>query len=119
MPPAVPHVRAGKLRALAVTTSRRSPTAPDVPTMREAGVAGFDISNWFAYFVPVGTSGDVIAKLNAELVRALKTPDVVEKLAGVGAEVAGSSADELERFVRTESDKFARLIKASGAKATD
>ena len=119
MPPAIPHVRAGKLRALAVTTSKRSPTAPDVPTMQEAGVAGFDISNWFAYFVPAGTSGDVIAKLNAELVRALKTPDVVEKLAGVGAEVAGSSADELAQFVRTESDKFARLIKASGAKATD
>jgi tripartite-type tricarboxylate transporter receptor subunit TctC len=119
MPPAVPHVRSGKLRALAVTTTRRSPTAPEVPTMQEAGVPGFDISNWFAYFVPAGTPAEVIAKLNAELVRALKMPDVVEKLAGVGAEVVGSSADELAQFVHSESEKFARLIKASGAKGTD
>jgi tripartite-type tricarboxylate transporter receptor subunit TctC len=119
MPPAVPHVRSGKLRAIAVTTTKRSPTAPDVPTMQEAGVPGFDISNWFAYFVPAGTPPEVIAKLNAELVRGLKLPDVVEKLAGVGAEVVGSSADELAQFVRSESEKFARLIKASGAKGTD
>jgi tripartite-type tricarboxylate transporter receptor subunit TctC len=119
MPPAIPHVRSGKLRALAVTTVRRSPTAPEVQTMQEAGVAGFDISNWFAYFVPAGTAADAIAKLNAELVRALKLPDVVEKLAAVGAEVAASSPEELAQFVRAETDKFARLIKASGAKGTD
>jgi tripartite-type tricarboxylate transporter receptor subunit TctC len=119
MPPAMPHVKAGKLRALAVTTTRRSPAAPDVPTMGEAGVPGFDISNWFAYFVPSGTQADVIARLNSEVNRGLKQPDVREKLANVGAETVGTSPGDLARFVRSESDKFARLVKLSGAKATD
>jgi tripartite-type tricarboxylate transporter receptor subunit TctC len=119
MPPAMPHVRAGKLRAIAVTTAKRSPAVPDVPTMQESGIPGFDISNWFAYFVPAGTPADVIAKLNAEANRALRLPDVKEKLASVGAEVVGTSPQELEKFVQSESAKFAKLIKASGAKATD
>ena len=119
MPPAMPHVRAGKLRALAVTTTKRSPAAPEVPTMSEAGVPAFDISNWFAYFVPAGTRADVIVRLNAEINRALKLPDVREKLANVGAEAVGTSPEELARFVRAESDKFANLIRLSGAKGTD
>lgn len=119
MPPAMPHVKAGKLRALAVTTTRRSPAAPNVPTMSEAGVSGFDISNWFAYFVPSGTPAEVIARLNSEVNRGLKQPDVREKLANVGAETVGTSPEELAKFVRSESDKFAQLIKLSGAKATD
>ena len=119
MPPAIPHVRAGKLRALAVTTTKRSPAAPEVPTMAEAGVTGFDVSNWFAYFVPAGTPSTVIDRLAAEINRALKLPDVREKLGHVGAEAVGTSPDELARFVRSESDKFAKLIKASGARGTD
>jgi tripartite-type tricarboxylate transporter receptor subunit TctC len=119
MPPAMPHVHSGKLRALAVTTAKRSPAAPDVPTMEEAGVPGFDISNWFAFFVPAGTPTDVIAKLNAEINRALKLQDVREKLASVGAEAVGTSPEELARFVRVESAKFADLIRISGAKGTD
>jgi tripartite-type tricarboxylate transporter receptor subunit TctC len=119
MPPAMPHVLAGKLRALAVTTAKRSPAVPEVPTMQESGMPGFDISNWFAYFVPAGTPAEVIAKLNAEANRALKLQDVRDKLASVGAEVVGTSPQELEKFVQSESAKFAKLIKASGAKATD
>ncbi|MEK6593891.1 MAG: tripartite tricarboxylate transporter substrate binding protein [Pseudomonadota bacterium] len=119
MPPAMPHVRAGKLRALAVTTAKRSPAAPDVPTMGEAGVAGFNISNWFAYFVPAGTPREVIARLNTEINRILQLADVREKLGNVGAEAVGSTPEELARFVKDESDKFAQLIKASGAKGTD
>jgi tripartite-type tricarboxylate transporter receptor subunit TctC len=119
MPPAMPHVLSGKLRALAVTTTKRSPAAPAVPTMEEAGVPGFDISNWFAYFVPSGTPPDAIGKLNAEINRALKLQDVREKLASLGAEAAGSSPEELARFARAESAKFADLIKISGAKGTD
>lgn len=119
MPPAMPHVRSGKLRALAVTTTHRSPATPDVPTMEEAGVPGFDISNWFAYFVPAGTPTDVIGKLSAEVNRSLKLPDVREKLAGAGAEAVGTSPEELARFLRVESAKFAHLIKVSGAKGTD
>ena len=119
MPPAMPHIRSSKLRALAVTTSHRSAAAPDVPTMEEAGVPGFDISNWFAYFVPAGTPTDVITKLSAEINRSLKLQDVSEKLAGAGAEAVGTSPEELAKFLRVESAKFANLIKASGAKATD
>jgi tripartite-type tricarboxylate transporter receptor subunit TctC len=119
MPPAMPHVRAGKLRALAVTTLKRSPAAPEVPTMTEGGVAGFDISNWFAYFLPAGTPADIVARLNAEIVRGLKLPDVRTKLADVGAEAVGTTPEELARFVRAESEKFASLIRLSGAKGTD
>jgi tripartite-type tricarboxylate transporter receptor subunit TctC len=119
MPPAMPHVRAGKLRALAVTTTKRSPAAPEVPTMAEAGVPGFDISNWFAYFVPSGTPPDIIVRLNSEINRGLKQQDVRDKLGNVGAEAVGTSPEELAKFVRAESEKFARLIKLSGAKGTD
>jgi len=119
MPPAMPHVKAGKLRALAVTTTKRSPAAPAVPTMTEAGVPGFDISNWFAYFVPAGTPPDVVSRLNAEVNRGLKFHDVKDKLASVGAEAVGTTPEELAKFVRDETEKFARLVKLSGAKGTD
>ncbi|MGQ0525797.1 MAG: Bug family tripartite tricarboxylate transporter substrate binding protein [Betaproteobacteria bacterium] len=119
MPPAMPHVKAGKLRPLAVTTTKRSPAAPEVPTMVESGMPGFDISNWFAYFVPAGTPADVISRLNTEVNRGLQFQDVKDKLASVGAETVGTTPDELARFVRAETEKFAKLIKASGAKGTD
>jgi tripartite-type tricarboxylate transporter receptor subunit TctC len=119
MPPAMPHVRAGKLRALAVTSTKRSPAAPKVPTMGEAGVPDFIFTNWFAYFVPAGTSREIIGKLNSEISRALQLKDVKAKLATVGLETVGSTPDELGKFVREESAKFAKLIKLSGAKGTD
>jgi len=119
MPPSVPHVRAGKLRALAVTSTRRSPAAPEVPTMGEAGVPDFVFTNWFAYFVPAGTPAGVIERLNGEINRALKLEDVKAKLATVGLETVCTTPEELGRFVREESDKFAKLIKLSGAKGTD
>jgi tripartite-type tricarboxylate transporter receptor subunit TctC len=119
MPPAMPHVKANKLRALAVTTTRRSPAATAIPTMDEAGVPGFDISNWFAYFVPTGTPADVVNRLNTEINRGLAQPDVKEKLANVGAETVGTAPADLAKFVRAESDKFEKLIRLSGAKGTD
>jgi tripartite-type tricarboxylate transporter receptor subunit TctC len=119
MPPALPLVKAGKLRALAVTTTKRSPAAPEVPTMAESGVPGFDISNWFAYFVPSGTPAPIVERLNAEINRGLRQADVKERLSSVGAEAVGTTPAELAKFVRAESEKFARLIKLSGAKATD
>lgn len=119
MPPAMPHVKAGKLRALAVTTTKRSPAAPEVPTMVESGMAGFDISNWFAYFVPAGTPGAVIDRLNREVNHGLQFQDVKDKLASVGAETVGTTPAELAKFLQAESAKFAQLIKASGAKGTD
>jgi tripartite-type tricarboxylate transporter receptor subunit TctC len=119
MPPAMPHVKAGKLRALAVTSTKRSPAAPEVPTMAEAGVPNFIFTNWFAYFVPAGTSAEIIGKLQGEIRRALQLADVKAKLVTVGLETVGSTPEELGKFVREESEKFAKLIKLSGAKGTD
>ena len=117
MPPALPHVESGKLRALAVTTAKRSAAAPEVPTMAESGVTGFDINNWFAFFVPAGTPADVVARLNTEINRALRLQDVKDRLSPQGAEAVGTSPEELARYARAESEKYARLIRASGAKA--
>lgn len=119
MPPAVPHVRAKKLRALAVTSVKRSPAVASVPTMAEAGVPDFVFTNWFAYFVPAGTPAGVIERLNTEINRALQLADVKARLAAVGAETVGTTPGELGKFVREESEKFAKLIKLSGAKGTD
>jgi tripartite-type tricarboxylate transporter receptor subunit TctC len=118
-PAAMPYLTAGRLRPLAVTTAARSPAVPAVPTMIEAGVAGFVISKWLVFFGPAATPPAIVARLNSEIVRALQLPDVKSKLADIGAEVVGSSAEELAEFVRAESKKFAWLIKQSGAKGTD
>ena len=117
LPPAMPHIRAGKLRALAVTTTTRSPALSEVPTMIESGVPGFDISNWFGVFVPAGTPKDIVAKLNAEMVHALKQSDVKDKLSSQGAEAIGGTPDEFERFIQAEMAKYSQLVKASGARA--
>jgi tripartite-type tricarboxylate transporter receptor subunit TctC len=117
MPPAMPHVKSAKLRALAVTTPRRSPAAPDVPTMAEAGIGGFDISNWFGLFAPAGTPDEVLNRLNAEVVKALSLPDVKERLASQGAETVGNTRAQFAAFVAAETAKYAKLVKESGAKA--
>ena len=117
MPPAMPHVKSGKLKPIAVTTPKRSPAAPDVPTMAEAGIQGFDISNWFGVFAPAGTPEDVLNKLNAEIVKALALPDVKERLASQGAETVGNTRAQFAAFVAAETAKYAKLIKESGAKA--
>jgi tripartite-type tricarboxylate transporter receptor subunit TctC len=117
MPPAMPHVKSGKLRAIAVTTARRSPAAPDVPTMAESGIEGFDISNWFGLLAPAGTPVAILDKLNAEAVKALALPDVKARLAAQGAETVGNSREAFNGFIHAEMTKYAKLIKASGAKA--
>src|SRR5688572_4176140 len=98
MPPAMPHVKAGKLRAIAVSTSVRSPAAPEVPTVAESGVPDFDISTWFGVLVPAATPKEIVAKLNAEISRALTLPDVKERLAREGAETAPNSPEQFGRF---------------------
>ena len=85
--------------------------------MIEAGVPGFDISNWCGVFVPAGTPKDIITSLNTEMVRALKQPDVKDKLSSQGAEAVGNTPDELDRFVRAEMAKYSKLVKASGVRA--
>ncbi len=117
MPPAMPHVKAGKLRAIAVSTAKRSPAAPDVPTVAESGVRDFDISTWFGVFAPAATSRDIIGKLNAEISRALTLPDVRERLAREGAETAPNSPEQFGKFIQSEIAKFARIIRESGARA--
>jgi tripartite-type tricarboxylate transporter receptor subunit TctC len=117
MPPSMPHVRSGKLRALGVASTKRSPAAPEVPTMTEAGAPDFVATNWFAYFVPKGTPAAVVSTLNAEINRALKLEDVKAKLLPLGLDTLGTTPDELGKFVREESEKFAKLIKAAGVKA--
>ena len=116
MPPAMPHVKAGKLRAIAVSTAKRSPAAPEVPPVAESGVPDFDIPTWFGVLAPAGTSKDVIAKLNAEISRSLTLQDVKERLAREGAETAPNSPDQFGRFIQSEITKFAKIIKESGAK---
>ncbi len=119
MPPSMPFVATGKLRALAVTSTARSSAAPDVPTMIEAGVPDFVATNWFAYFVPAGTPDAIVNTLNAEINRTLKREDVKAKLVAQGLDTLGTSPQELGKFVRAESEKFAKLIKLSGVKGTD
>ena len=117
MPPAVPYVKAGKLRALAVTTQKRSPALPAVPTMTEAGVAGFDVSNWFGVFVPAGTPSPIISKLYTDMARALTAPDVKALLATQGAEAVGSSPEDFRRFWQAEIAKYAKVIKQANVRA--
>ncbi|HVL56245.1 MAG TPA: tripartite tricarboxylate transporter substrate binding protein [Burkholderiaceae bacterium] len=116
LPTALPHVRAGKLRALAVSTSTRSPMAPELPTMAESGLAGFDLATWFAFFAPAGTPAAIIDKIATDMRRALSAPDTKERLTTIGVEIRGSTPEELGSFVRSELDKWARIVKISGAK---
>jgi tripartite-type tricarboxylate transporter receptor subunit TctC len=110
------QVKGGRVKALAVTTAKRSMLAPDLPTIAESGLPGFDISTWFGIFVPAGTPRPVVERLHAEFTRALAAPDVREKMLNLGAEPVGSTPDEFAAYVRAEAAKYAKLVKASGAK---
>jgi tripartite-type tricarboxylate transporter receptor subunit TctC len=116
MPSALPLVKEGKLRALAQTTAKRSSAAPDVPTVAET-VPGFEATSWFAVYAPAGTPRDVVMKLNAELQRVFKLPDVVDRLKALGLELWLSSPEELAAFQQKEIAKWAKVVKDSGAKA--
>lgn len=114
--PMLPHIKAGKLRALAVTGARRSPNLPELPTMDEAGLKGFDVTAWFGVAGPKGTPRDIVLKLHAELLRALKNPDVRNLLLTVGQEVAWQETPELfGEMLKVESAKWAGIVKESGA----
>ncbi len=116
MPSALPMVREGKIRALAQTTATRSAAAPDIPTVAET-VPGFEATTWFAVFAPAGTPRDVVARLNAEMQRVFKLPEVADKLKGLGLEPWISTPEELGRYQATEITKWAKVVKDSGAKA--
>ena len=116
MPSALPMARDGKIRALAQTTATRSPAAPEVPTVGET-VPGFEATTWFAVFAPAGTPREVVLRVNTEMARVFKLPDVVEKLKALGLEPWISSPEERGRYQATEIVKWAKVVKDSGAKA--
>lgn len=114
LPLCLPHIRSGKLTALAVTSPRRSPLLPAVPTMAEAGVTGYDVVGWFALFAPAAVPKPIIAKINAEVVRILKDPQVREQLLAQGAEPVGDSPEAFAAFVQKEHDRWAKVIRETG-----
>ena len=117
MPSSLPLVREGKLRALGVTSVKRSPAAPEIPTMAEQGLTGFEAVSWFALFAPAGTPKAIVDKLQAEAKKILESPDIAKKLTEIGLEPVGSSAEELAAYQRAEIVKWAKVVKDSGAKA--
>ena len=113
MPPYVPQVKAGKIRALAVSPTRRSPAVPDVPTVAEAGVPGYDSGAWFGLVAPAHTPKDIVAKLSRETARVLKLPDVSARLAELGAEPVGGTPEAFAAHIKAEIAKWAKVIKGA------
>ena len=113
---ALPLARSGKTRALAVTSVKRSPMAPDIPTMAEAGLPGYEHLLWNAIFVPAATPKDIIARLDAELVKAVNSPDVRERFAALGAEPASRTSEQMAAYLRSEIDKYGKIVRAIGLK---
>jgi tripartite-type tricarboxylate transporter receptor subunit TctC len=113
----IPHMKTGKLRALAVTTARRSGVAPDVPTMAESGLTGYELSSWQAVFAPAGTPPAVVERLYTEIGRILKMPDVAKRLGDLGLDLSGMSPAELGAVVRADVPRLGKVVRDSGAKA--
>ena len=116
IPTVIQYVRSGKLRGLAVTGEKRTPAAPDIPTVAESGVPGFQVSNWFGLSAPARTSAEIVARLNTEIVRALNTPDLSAALRKGGTEPATLSPAQYTAFIQNEYNKWAKVIKAAGIK---
>jgi tripartite-type tricarboxylate transporter receptor subunit TctC len=117
IPTAIPHVRAGKLRALAVTTRSRTPIAPELPPISESGVPGYDVSSWYGLLAPAGTPAAVVSRLQREIAKVLRSPDVGEKLTAQGLDLVGSTPDAFAAVIKSEIMKWAKVVKASGARA--
>lgn len=116
LPTIIQQVRAGRLRALAVTGNKRSPAVPDIPTVAESGVPGFAVTTWFGMAAPARTPRPVIERLNSEFVRALNAPDIRERLAALGADPVGNTPEQYTAFIQSELEKWTRVIKAAGIK---
>ena len=117
MPSAIGHVKSGKLRPIAVTTPKRSPALPDVPTIAEAGVPGYEATSWFGLLAPAKTPAPIVAKLNASILKALADPDVKKKLMEQGAEPHPESPEQFAQFIASETAKWGKIVKQSGATA--
>ena len=117
MPSALPMAKEGKIRAVAQTSAKRSPSAPDVPTISESGLPGFDATSWFALFAPAGTPKDIVAKMHNDVVRIFKLPDIQERMKTLGLDPILGGPEELAKYQASEIAKWAKVIKESGAKA--
>jgi tripartite-type tricarboxylate transporter receptor subunit TctC len=109
----LPQIQAGKFRAIAVTTATRAAVLPDVPTVQEAGVPGFDVSVWYGVFAAAGTPQPIVQKLNAEIIRAMNVPEVKERIEASGYQVVGSTPAQLDAHLRSEITRWARVVKAA------
>ena len=115
LPPAMPYVKSGRLRVIAVTGMARSALLPDAPTVNESGLPGFDVTSWYGVFGPAALPKDIVARLNADIAAILNAADLKERLAGLGAEPGSMSVDAFGRYVRDEIMKWAKVVKESGA----
>ena len=109
--PVLPHIKAGKLRALAVTTGKRSAALPDVPTLDEAGLKGFDLGTWFGLLAPAGTPTPIVERLSQEVARIVARPDFRKKLEDIGANPVGNTSAQMARQIKEDTDRFAKLVK--------
>jgi tripartite-type tricarboxylate transporter receptor subunit TctC len=107
------HVRAGKLHALGVASLKRIAGAPDLPTLSESGLAGFDVTSWYSIVAPAGTPPEIVARLQREIDKALREPDVREKLAGLGAEPIANTPAEFAAMIKTETAKWSEIVKSA------
>jgi tripartite-type tricarboxylate transporter receptor subunit TctC len=114
MPTVLPQVQAGRLKALAVTGSSRSPAAPELPTIAEAALPGYSVTNWIGLFAPAGTPRDIVSKLNAEAIRIMQAPDIQKRLVNEGAKFTPLSPDDFGAFVKSEITKWAAVVRAAG-----
>jgi tripartite-type tricarboxylate transporter receptor subunit TctC len=110
----LPYVKAGKLKALAVTSAKRSLLAPDLPTMAESGLPGFEVTPWYGMVAPAGTPPEVIARLNTEIVKVLRNPDTRALMEKQGIELVGSSPQEFAAYIQAETGKWSKVIRAAG-----
>jgi tripartite-type tricarboxylate transporter receptor subunit TctC len=116
LPSSLQQIKAGKLRAIAVTSSKRAPALPDIPTIAESGLPGYEAGSWFGMHAPAGTPKDIIQKIYGVVSKSLHTPEMMERLASQGAEPVGDTPEHFTEFVRSEIAKWAKVVKASGAR---
>ncbi len=116
LPSSLQQIKAGKLRAIAVTSAQRAPALPDVPTIAESGLPGFEATSWFGIVAPTGTPPTIIARINADVNQWLQSPEAKDKLLAQGAVAAGGSPEQFAAYIHAETEKWARVVKASGAK---
>jgi len=116
IPLPLPHIKAGKLRGLAVTAAQRSPSLPDLPTLAEAGVPGFDVSSWYGIYAPAGLPPDMVAKLNAAFNEALRTPEIRERLTTQGWTVVGGTPEQFAAHTQAEFERWARVVKSANVR---